>query len=155
MSWSPSVSHQLPAKRSLGQGFRGHKVRKGCFVEKTLWGWNRIGRGGRGLGEGLACLDYRLWRVNHPTAKLPCLRQEPGFCPPMEKSLERGTGRRRGSVSSSDWPMKSSGIVSTGVRTAAGEGTHLCERGPGQGPAAPSTASFATLGPLIIFFPCA
>lgn len=46
MSWSPSVSRQLPAKQSLGQRFKGHKVRKRVV-------WDRKGRKGSWGRAGL------------------------------------------------------------------------------------------------------
>ena len=119
--------------------------------------WDRLGKGRRSFSKGLAWLDWEAREVNHHTVKLSCLRQGPGFCPPMGMSLERGTGRRRGwcppsslSGCSGLWlPMAGSGVSALGTEQQLGMG-RPSGKGLWAGPSSMlSSICFTTLDPLL------
>ena len=91
VSLSPSFSCQLPAKQSLRQGFRGTRLQRGCFFRKTrVRGWNRIGRGGKGLREGLVWPDWEALESKSSLSKVILPEAEARLL----SSRREGTGKR-------------------------------------------------------------
>lgn len=135
VSHFPSVSCQLPTKQSLRQGFRGTRLETVLLQENPHEGVEQDRQGERHRRESLIWPDVEALESKSSLSKVSCLRQRPGSCPPIRKTLERGPGRKRGYclpgsvASSSNWLSEVSGVVSTGHQTAAGEGGGSSDKG--------------------------
>ena len=135
VSHFPSVSCQRPTTQSLRQGFRGTRLETVLLQENPHEGVEQDRQGERHRRESLIWPDVEALESKSSLSKVSCLRQRPGSCPPIRKTLERGPGRKRGYclpgsvASSSNWLSEVSGVVSTGHQTAAGEGGGSSDKG--------------------------